>query len=69
MRHIAQDPLTQRNLLQILDIPAQGDLLVRAAINVFEQEMRQPPPRGLAEIVDIGDDHAGTLIAARQPSR
>ena len=51
-RDVAQHPLAQRDGLQVGDVPPQRHLVVRAAVDIFEQEMRQPRLRQRAIIAD-----------------
>ena len=53
-RDIAQHALPQGDRLQILDIPPQSHFVVRTAVEIFEQEMRQPRFRERAVIADVG---------------
>ena len=52
-----QHPLPQRQIAQIRHIAPQGVLVVRAPVDVVEQERRQAAFGGEAVIVGGGDDH------------
>ena len=49
------------DVLEGADVLTQGDLAFRAAVDVFEDRTRQPPPRGIAEVVDVDDGHREIL--------
>src|SRR5260221_629985 len=42
VRHVAKHALLESDRLQILDVPSKRHLVVRTAVEIFEQEMRQP---------------------------
>ena len=59
-RDVAQHALPQRDRLQVLDVPPQRHFVVRAAVEIFEQEMRQPRFRKRAVIADAGRLHVSS---------
>ena len=67
---VAQDALPQRDGFQIGDIPFEGHFSVGAAVDIFEQEFGQPPPR--QQQVPPPVYCMGTVmpyVAARTPGR
>jgi len=64
-RHVAQHALLERYRPQILDVAAKRHLVVRTAVEIFEQEMRQPR---LGERPIIAD-RRGFPHVARMPHR
>src|SRR3546814_3575587 len=44
-RGIGEDALAQRDRPQIGDVPLERHLVIRSSVDIFEQEVRQPPLR------------------------
>ena len=55
-----EHPLVQCDAGKILDVSCKAHLLIAAAIDIFEKEVRHPAARGGTEIGDIGNN--GHLI-------
>ena len=51
---MSHDALLERDGAQVLDVPRQRHLIVGAAVDIFEQEMRQPRPGKRAKVADRG---------------
>src|SRR5215217_8457702 len=55
---VPKNALTQRDAGKVTDVAAQGLFGIGAAVSVLEQEARQAPPGGVAEIARRRDRHA-----------
>ena len=60
--------LAQGDIGQVAYAALQGDLVEGAAVDVVEQEVRQPSPRRFAEIRCRCDDHAYGLARPQVPA-
>src|SRR5262249_25663224 len=61
-RHIDENAMAEAPAVERLLVPAHRLFVMRRAVDIVEEEARQPPPRGAPQIVDV-DDHPGARAA------